>query len=256
MNYVIALLMTAISFGQVVPIKSESRPSVPTDSRPSAWITEQAARLVDHANSTNKAKNESLHLYLTEPSGSYQEKREYFKNRSDSFRTMIAEMVRYGNVISEIEAGVAADKDNTYGWTSVGSGVAIKLLPGWYSKSQTTRTALLRSSQIDADMMKFFDDACFGKFTQPILVRVDRARVDAFKIILGFTDKFDDAIATCEIRRDSVKAETELAVMAILSEKESNRVAEKLEARMSGRGFDIPFNVISAEIIPRIESSK
>lgn len=251
MNYIIALLITAVSFGQVVPIASDSRPKKAADSRPSEWLATKSEELAAAGIAANEARGETLNLYLYGSTGTYYEKKEHLNKRSDSFKTLLSRVQKCADIEKDIIAWVLAGKDNSHGWVDVGGGVEIKMLTGWYEPKRTSKEELITNKQIDVDSMKFFRDECFAKFKQPVLLRADPKKVDAYKFTIVFTDKFGQPIVSGDIRRDSITEEVEITSLCVKNSDDKDKVVERLRARMASKKSELPFTIVSFEVVAK-----
>lgn len=255
MKYLFIFLITAVSYGQVEPLTSDSRPA-PTASRPSKWLIGQAEKLKEAGDKLNAARATALSLQMEKPSGSYYEKKEHLNNRSNAFRAMIASMKELITVEETFAAGIAENKDNDFGWTVVGNGVEIKLIPGWYESRKVTKQQLVRCDEIDVDMMNLFDSDCYNRYVQPVLIKTDPKKADAFKVVLGFGDKFNTMIATAELRRDTISSKSEVVLLTLQDRDDGKNTSEQVYARIKSSKYEVPYTVISKEVIPRMEEEQ
>lgn len=249
MKYLILLMLTSAAFGQIVPLKSDSRPAG-TASRPSKWIVEQSEKLMAVAKHVDDTRHGALDLQMQKPIGSWSDKKQFMNKRSDAFRAMIQSLEKQVAVEKEIADGLAAGKDNDYGWVQIGDGVEIKMIPGWYRAQKTTRLEIIEKTDLDAQSALIFERDCYEAYVQPILVKVDAARVDAYKVTFVFFDKFNTPISTAEIRRDEIEGAAEVVIMSVRSS------ASKLSAAMANKKFDIPFEIAHKEVVPKLVEVK
>jgi hypothetical protein len=244
MKYLIVLVMTAVSFGQIVPLKSESRPAG-TASRPSKWVVTQAEKLAASVKGVDEVRHKMLALEMEKP-GPLPAGKAYLNHKKiKTLDELIKSYERQEEVEKEITAGLTEGKDNDYGWVQVGVGVEIKMIPGWYRPQKTTRSELISNTDLDAQAMRRHEKDCYEAYIQPILIKVDATQVDAYKFTVVFFDKFNTPVVSPEIRRDEIKNNTEVVMLGLRAN------ASRLNAAMADKKFDIPFEIASKEVVPK-----
>ena len=252
MKILISLFITLSVFAQQ-PIRRE-KAAVPLtpDTRPAAWLVADAKKIKE----ADQAVNDILADLVESLKESYDLVPDYRKPRLMRERQKVSE--RFGPALEKQVAARAAvtDKvmaglDNTYGWAEVAPGLEMKLLPGWVMKAVTTNEKLVAYADVNVSMMRLLKPFTENRWMQPILIRADKKKVEAFKCSVSLYDRFGELISEGNLLRcDNTKDEADVWLLDwTMSAANDPSFVNKLEKRLSPLEFAIPFTVTDLVVI-------
>ena len=236
------------------PVRPEQTGVVPltADSRPSAWMVEHAKSMAEADQLSERRVGELADAFKDDfyliPE--YRQQRAIALRKSalnKSIEATAARQAAMDTLVSNVEDG----KDNSYGWNIVAPGLEIKLIPGWKNESVITTQKLIKYSGIDVDMMKMLRPYTTTRWMQPILIRADKKKVEAFKCTIAMYDRFGELIVDNNaLRCDSVTAEKGVWLMEwTVGAPDGKDFVNDMGKKLIPLGFAIPFAVTDIVVI-------
>lgn len=253
MKTIILFCLATVVFGQQPIRRDKAIVPVSPDTRPAAWLVDRAKE----CKTSDEAVNTAMGEFIDSLKESYESAPSYRKpTLSRERREALANITKrleaqselHGKITENIDKGL----DNSYGWNKVADGLEVKLMPGWLRSSVTTIPKLVAYEDVDVDMMGLLRPYAMTRWTQPILMRVDRKKIGAYKFSISVYDRFGEKVVTSdEIRCDNTLDKSEVSLMEWTLFQENNKAfATNLEKKLSPLGFGIPFMVSDLTIIP------
>ena len=250
MKILTALFITFSLFAQQPLRRDKAAVPLTPDTRPVTWMVEQVKKIKEADESLNTAMGELIES-LKEDIDLVPE---YRRNRIQTAREVAVTAAsnaagRTAGSREVLTTRVLAGEDNAYGWNKVHPGLEMKLLPGWRCDSVTTTSKLIAYSAIDAEMMDMFRPYASTRWTQPILIRTDKKKIEAFKCTISVHDRFGELLLqNDDLRCDNVAAEAGVYLLDWVVYRDK-AFADRLEKRLGPLGFEIPFAITNIVVV-------
>ena len=250
MKILIGLFITLSVFAQQPIRRDKAAVPLTPDTRPVTWLVEQSKKIKE----TDQALNTAMGELIESLKEDIDLVPEYRRNRVQTAREVAVSSAgsAAGKAAGSREiltVRIAAGEDNSYGWNKVHPGLEIKLLPGWRCDSVTTTSKLVAYSAIDADMMDMFRPYASTRWTQPILIRTDKKKIEAFKCTISVHDRFGELmLQNDDLRCDNVAEESEVYLLDWVVYRDK-AFADRIEKRLGPLGFEIPFSITNIVVV-------
>lgn len=250
MKILTALFITLSLFSQQPLRRDKAAVPLTPDTRPVSWLVDQSKKVKETDISLNVAMGELIES-LKE---NIELVPEYRRNRVQTAREVAlsaagSAATKTSGSREVVTTRIAAGEDNSYGWNKVHPGLEIKLLPGWRCDAVTSVAKLISYSDIDAEMMDMFRPYSATRWTQPILIRADKKKIEAFKCTISVHDRFGELLLqNDDLRCDNVANEAGVYLLDWVVYRDK-AFADRIEKRLEPLGFEIPFSITDIVVI-------